>query len=87
MGGYIATTLGDGIMALFGYPIAQENDAERAVRAALAIQRGIADLSRKNAQLGRLTLAARVGIEIGPVVVDAYSSRPLSERLMTRSAA
>jgi class 3 adenylate cyclase/predicted ATPase len=71
MGGYIATTLGDGIMALFGYPIAQENDAERAVRAALAIQRGIADLSGKNAQLGRLTLAARVGIEIGPVVVDA----------------
>ena len=35
------------------------------------MKRGIADLSGKNAQLGRLTLAARVGIEIGPVVVDA----------------
>jgi class 3 adenylate cyclase len=35
MGGHVAKTLGDGLMALFGYPIAQENDAERAVRAAL----------------------------------------------------
>jgi len=29
--------LGDGVMALFGYPVAQENDAERAARAALSI--------------------------------------------------
>ena len=35
MGGQVAKKLGDGIMALFGHPIAQENDAERAVRAAL----------------------------------------------------
>ena len=39
MGGKVAKKLGDGLMALFGYPVAQENDAERAVRAALAIQR------------------------------------------------
>ena len=31
--------LGDGLMALFGYPVAQENDAERAARAALSILR------------------------------------------------
>ena len=31
MGGYVAKKLGDGLMALFGYPVAQENDAERAV--------------------------------------------------------
>jgi hypothetical protein len=37
MGGHVAKKLGDGLMALFGYPVAQENDAERAVRAALAI--------------------------------------------------
>src|SRR6516162_4966128 len=35
MGGKVAKKLGDGLMTLFGYPVAQENDAERAVRAAL----------------------------------------------------
>jgi len=39
LGGHVLKKLGDGLMALFGYPQAQENDAERAVRAALAIQR------------------------------------------------
>jgi class 3 adenylate cyclase len=37
MGGKVAKKLGDGLMALFGYPVAQENDAERAVRAGLAL--------------------------------------------------
>src|SRR3974390_441649 len=39
LGGHVLKKLGDGLMALFGYPQAEENDAERAVRAALAIQR------------------------------------------------
>jgi class 3 adenylate cyclase len=48
MGGRVAKRLGDGIMALFGHPIAQENDAERAVRAALVILRALAgDLGRR----------------------------------------
>ena len=38
MGGHIAKKLGDGLMALFGFPVAR-NDAERAARAALSIQR------------------------------------------------
>jgi class 3 adenylate cyclase len=41
MGGRVAKKLGDGLMALFGYPYTLENDAERAVRAALAIQRAL----------------------------------------------
>ena len=41
MGGHVAKKLGDGLMALFGYPVAQENDAERAARAALSIQRAL----------------------------------------------
>ena len=71
MGGHVAKKLGDGLMALFGYPVAQENDSERAVRAALAIQRALAELNRKNAGSGKPALAARIGLETGPVVVDA----------------
>src|SRR4249920_3537620 len=69
MGGKVAKKLGDGLMALFGYPVAQESDAERAVRAALAIQRALAELNRKNT--GKPELAARIAIDLGPVVVDA----------------
>ena len=47
MGGKIAKKLGDGLMALFGYPLTQENDVERAIRAALSIQRALAELNRK----------------------------------------
>jgi class 3 adenylate cyclase/predicted ATPase len=71
MGGHVAQKLGDGIMALFGHPIAQENDAERAVRAALAIQQALAEINRKNAGRGRPELVARIGIETGAVVVDS----------------
>ena len=71
LGGHVLKKLGDGLMALFGYPQAQENDAERAVRAALAIQRALADLNARNAATGAPELAARIGIECGSVVVDA----------------
>jgi class 3 adenylate cyclase len=71
MGGKVAKKLGDGLMALFGYPAAQENDAERAVRAALSIQRALAELNRKNEGTGKFPLAARIAIDSGPVVVDA----------------
>ena len=71
MGGKVAKKLGDGLMALFGYPMSQENDAERAVRAALAIQQALIELNRKNASSGKPALAARIAIDLGPVVVDA----------------
>src|SRR6266550_6318958 len=71
MGGYVAKKLGDGLMALFGYPVAQENDAERAARAALSIQRALAEVNRKNAAARKPALNARIGIETGPVVIDA----------------
>jgi class 3 adenylate cyclase len=71
LGGHVLKKLGDGLMALFGYPQAQENDAERAVRAALAILRALAELNARNARSGVPQLSARIGIETGPVVVDA----------------
>jgi class 3 adenylate cyclase/predicted ATPase len=71
MGGKVAKKLGDGLMALFGYPVAQENDAERAVRAALSIHRALVELNRKNEGAGEPALAARIAIDAGPAVLDA----------------
>ena len=71
MGGHVAKKLGDGLMALFGYPTAHENDAERAARAGLSIQLALGEVNRKNAGSGKPPLNARIGIETGPVVIDA----------------
>jgi hypothetical protein len=61
LGGHVLKKLGDGLMALFGYPQAEENDAERAVQAALAIQRSLAELNSRNAVSAMPELAARSG--------------------------
>src|SRR5271166_557777 len=71
LGGHVLKRLGDGLMALFGYPQAQENDAERAVRAALAIQRALGEMNARNAAKGAPQLSARIGLRSGPVVVEA----------------
>ena len=71
LGGHVLKKLGDGLMALFGYPHAQENDAERAVRAALAIQRALVEINARNVSKGALELQARIGLDSGQVVVDA----------------
>ena len=68
-GGHVQSRQGDGLMALFGYPQAQENDAERAVRAALAVQGALDEFNARNAASPQL--AARIGLEFGQVVVDA----------------
>jgi class 3 adenylate cyclase len=68
-GGSVEKFSGDAVMAVFGLPQAHEDDPERAVRAALAIHRGltsIAELARK--QHG-IEVQARIGIESGEVVV------------------
>jgi class 3 adenylate cyclase/tetratricopeptide (TPR) repeat protein len=71
LGGHVLKRLGDGLMALFGYPQAQENDAERAVRAGLAIQRALAEINARNAGKAAPQLVARIGLDSGPVVVEA----------------
>ena len=70
VGGHVLKRLGDGLMAVFGYPQAQENDAERAVRAALGIQQALGKLNSRNGATGAPRLAVRVGLEGGPVIVD-----------------
>ncbi len=56
--------MGDGVLAYFGWPKAHEDDAERAVRAGLALVRAVAELAAAGQPL-----AARIGIATGPVVV------------------
>jgi class 3 adenylate cyclase len=68
MGGQVAKRLGDGLMAQFGYPMAHENDAERAIQTALALHRALAELNRSNT--GEPAVVARITIDSGPVVVD-----------------
>src|SRR5882762_1931712 len=67
--GTINQYTGDGVMALFGAPIAHEDSARRAVHAALGIQRALRTYAaRLRAERG-LTLAMRIGLNTGSVVV------------------
>jgi hypothetical protein len=63
--GYVAKLMGDGVLAYFGWPRAHEDDAERAVAAALAITDAVARLATPIGE----KLACRVGIATGLVVV------------------
>jgi len=63
--GHVAKFMGDGVLAYFGWPRAHENEAERAVRAGLAIAAAVAKLATP----AKEPLGARVGIATGLVVV------------------
>jgi class 3 adenylate cyclase len=67
--GTVAQLLGDGLLAMFGAPIAHEDDSERAVRAGLAIQRALADYAKDVAEAYGVELRARIAVNTGPVVV------------------
>ncbi len=67
--GTINQYTGDGVMALFGAPIAHEDAPRRAAHAALAIQRAVHDLSRELAPRLERNLEMRIGLNTGPVVV------------------
>jgi class 3 adenylate cyclase len=64
-GGFVAKYMGDGVLAYFGYPQAHEHDAERAVRAGLALSEAVPRLARDDGS----PLEVRVGIATGLVVV------------------
>lgn len=67
VGGHVDKLTGDGIMAVFGAPVAHEDDPERAVRAALAMQQAVS-LVMKQESGGGTRLGLRVGLNTGEVV-------------------
>jgi class 3 adenylate cyclase len=72
--GHIAQYLGDGVLIYFGYPVAHEDEARRAVRSALAILAGVKELSKRLQQQSRLELSVRIGCHTGQVVVGEVGS-------------
>ncbi len=68
-GGYVAKNLGDGLLIYFGWPIAREDDPERAVRAGLAIVDAMVALNATLAADDGTRLEVRIGIHTGPVVI------------------
>ena len=70
--GTVNEMTGDGIMALFGAPIALEDAPQRALWSALSIHRGIAEFSDQNKGIGPIKM--RIGIHTGPVVVGTLGN-------------
>lgn len=75
-GGVVAQFTGDGLYALFGAPSAHEDDAERAVRAALGMHAVLAGYAKDIAEAYGVEVAARVAVNTGPVVLLAGDASP-----------
>src|SRR5438132_5225170 len=69
--GTVNQFLGDGVMALFGAPIAHEDHAQRALGAALRIQANLKPLAEEAKRTHGIEFRMRMGINTGPVVVGA----------------
>ena len=70
-GGRVDKYIGDNVMAVFGAPIAHEDDAERAVRAALGMQDAMSEINESLGATHGVNLALRVGVNTGEVVAGA----------------
>jgi len=68
--GHIAQYLGDGVLIYFGYPQAHADDSRRAVRCSLDIISELQKINELQTQYEGITLAVRIGIHTGLVVVD-----------------
>jgi adenylate cyclase len=73
-GGVIDKFIGDAIMALFGAPVTQGDAADRALAAALAMERALAGLNAELAAEGRPPLAIGVGVNTARVVAGNIGS-------------
>ncbi|GAA2518702.1 adenylate/guanylate cyclase domain-containing protein [Pilimelia columellifera] len=72
-GGHVDKLTGDGIMAVFGAPVAHEDDAERAIRAALSMQRSVRRVL-DDERGGGAPLGLRVGLNTGEVVAGVQAA-------------
>lgn len=84
--GTVEKFAGDAILAVFGVPSAHEDDAERAVRAALEMQSAMAELAADLRNEGRPELALRIGVETGEVLVDTARATAERDRIVTGDA-
>ncbi len=72
--GVVNVLAGDGVMALFGAPVAHEDSPGRAVRAALAIRAALAPLDERLRTRHGVSFQVRIGINTGPVVVGSIGT-------------
>ena len=79
--GHIAQYLGDGLLVYFGYPLAHEDDAQRAVRAGLGMVEALGQLNIRLKQDRGVELAVRLGIHTGLVVVGEVGGGTRQEQL------
>jgi class 3 adenylate cyclase/tetratricopeptide (TPR) repeat protein len=85
-GGLLEKFMGDAILAVFGVPIAHEDDPERAVRAAIEMQAVLGELNRSFAAEGKTSLEMRIGVEAGDVLVDLDRASGPRDRMLTGDA-
>ena len=79
-GGTVEKFIGDAVVALFGAPVAHEDDPERAVRAALAVQEAIAELNESSP---KLALQVRIGVSSGEALVAVAARFGEGEHMAT----
>jgi class 3 adenylate cyclase/tetratricopeptide (TPR) repeat protein len=77
-GGTVEKFIGDAVVAVFGAPTAHEDDAERAVRAALAVRDAISELNADDPSLG---LSVRIGAATGEALVNLNARPEQGEQL------
>lgn len=81
--GFVEKYVGDAVMAVFGAPVAHDEDPERAVSAAILLHEKIGALSERwMARIGR-PLALHIGINTGPVVAGHIGSNPAATYAVT----
>ena len=79
--GHIAQYLGDGLLVYFGYPLAHEDDAQRAVRAGLGMLEALEQLNTRLTREREVQLAVRPGVHTGLVVVGDVGGGTRQEQL------